>query len=304
MYWQKLILSSPSSLTDKISTFLEEEGALSVTFEPAQNEALFEPAPGSIPLWEQVRVCALFPAEINLQPIMASLKQTVLSDNTASHESCDCIIETVAEENWQLACQNEFPARCFANKLWICPSWDTPSISDKPCVLLDPGLAFGTGAHPTTALCLNWLATHIQQGEQVIDFGCGSGILAIAAIKLGAAEVWAVDNDPQALEATTKNAKKNHCDMSTLHILSPELLPTLKVDVIIANILANPLISLAPLFLSLLKPGGKLVLSGILENQIESVTHAYSPQVVFESPIIQEDWVCLSSVLTCSRTTH
>ncbi len=294
MSWQKLILQVPKHMAESASEYLEETGALSITLEPAENEELFEPAPGTTPLWQLTQLSALFAENTPLQDILVGLKQAIAPEAIVHYS-----METLADQDWQKACTDAFSPQCFGERLWICPSWHEPPEPDTPCVILDPGLAFGTGAHPTTALCLEWLAQFMQAGDSVIDYGCGSGILAIAALKLGAKEVWAVDNDPQALEATLENAKRNHCSPAALHVMTPPQLPPLQVDILLANILANPLIHLAPELLSLLKPQGKIVLSGILPQQADAVMAAYqSGGIAFSEPTIQDDWLRLEGTLS------
>jgi ribosomal protein L11 methyltransferase len=302
MQWQKLILLLPGDLTDTVGEHLTGLGALAVTCEPAENEALFEPLPGTTPLWQHTQLSALFDTDVDLNHIMQALQ---LPAKTAALPR----IEIILDQDWQKACQDAFPPRCFKQRLWVCPTWHELPEPNQPHIFLDPGLAFGTGAHPTTALCLEWLAEHIQPGDTLIDYGCGSGILAIAALKLGATEAWAVDNDPQALTATQENALLNHCTDQQLHVVSDSdsQLANVKVDVLVANILANPLIQLAPQLLQLLKPGGKLVLSGILSHQADAVAAAYQPSVSFLpatlSPLTdafasQEEWLRLEGILS------
>lgn len=289
--WQKLSIGSPSSKSELIAELLEEAGALAVTFEAANNEEIFEPKLGSTPLWQETQVIGLFEQQIKLDPIIKSIEKIV-----SPHNSLAYTLETVADQDWQKVCMDAFAPVCIADKLWINPSWHEQPADNKPVVVLDPGLAFGTGAHPTTALCLEWLANHIEQQSLVIDYGCGSGILAIAAIKLGARQCWAVDNDPQALEATTENAGRNAIYPPQLTSVLPEELPMIKADIVIANILANPLISLASTLTNLLKPGGKIVLSGILQQQAQAVMDAYKPTFSFGPVLCKEEWALIAGV--------
>ena len=187
---------------------------------------------------------------------------------------------------------DQFHPMRFGEKLWICPSWHEVNDPNAVIVKLDPGLAFGTGSHATTKLCLTWLATHDLKNKIIIDYGTGSGILAIAAMKLGAKKVYAIDIDTQALQAVEENAKNNNVP---IEICTPDkLTKNIKADIILANILANPLIALAPVFLSHLKQDAQIVLSGILVSQIDEVKHAYEPQIIFDTPVVEEEWGRLS----------
>ncbi len=189
-----------------------------------------------------------------------------------------------------------FQPRLFGEQFWVCPTWADVPHPNQPHIILDPGLAFGTGSHPTTALCLEWLANHPPINLRVVDYGCGSGILAISALKLGANQVWAVDIDPQALEATIENALRNELYSPLIEVRTPEQLSNEPVDLVMANILAKPLIELADSLLSLLKPKGKIILSGILTEQMEQVMLAYAAHVQWEKPMVQEDWVLLEGI--------
>lgn len=290
MIWQKFTLTIPAASVETVSELLEAAGAAAVTCSAAANEEIYEPVPGTTPLWQCTSVTGLFSAEVNLEQVKAMVSQAIaplVIENTQ--------IEPLIEQDWQRACMDAFHPVCFADRLWVYPSWQLPPDLDKPSVLLDPGLAFGTGSHPTTALCLEWLAQHLRTSQEVIDYGCGSGILAIAALKLGAKRAWAVDNDPQALEATTENARRNQLSEQTLSVCEPAELPTIQTDVLVANILANPLIALAARFSMLVRPGGQLVLSGLLAHQQEAIIQAYQPWFTFQTPMVKEEWLCLSA---------
>lgn len=286
--WHKLTINTTALHSDLLSDCLDEVGAIAITLTAAGQEELFEPAPDTTPLWQETQLAALFTEETDMQQVLAQLSQVLAPQALPSYQ-----LETVPEQNWQQACEQAFQPVCFANRLWIYPSWcDRPSTTE-PCILLDPGLAFGTGAHPTTALCLEWLATTLTPQQHVIDYGCGSGILAIAALALGAASCWAVDLDPQALEATRENARRNAIADTQLPTILPAELPALQVDVVIANILANPLVELAPQLSALLKPGGTIVLSGLLSHQTAMVMAAYASEFMFLPPKHQDEWALL-----------
>lgn len=266
-----------------ISEMLENMGALAVTLTDAEDQPIYEPDLNTIPVWKKSQITALFSPETQLDLIIKNLNIAIYT------------IEKIEDKAWERVCMDQFHPVCFGKKLWICPSWHEISEPDAVIVSLDPGLAFGTGSHSTTKLCLEWLALHHNEikNKIIIDYGCGSGILGIAAAKLGAAQVYAVDIDPQALLATQENAVRNQLSLPTL---KPEQLEDIQADIIIANILANPLITLAPTLLSHLKPNGHLVLSGILVQQSDDVQKAYQSMINFDSPMIEDEWVRLSGV--------
>jgi len=290
MDWQQLILEAgdldPGVLTD----FFEAQGALSVTLADAADQPVFEPEPGTTPLWSATRITALFSADADLSAIKRAL---------AGHFG-DSLLERVAQapledQDWERVWLERFQPMCFGEHLWICPAGQRPQEEAGQVLIdLDPGLAFGTGTHPTTALCLAWLDRHPPHAQRVIDFGCGSGILAIAALKLGATRVWGVDIDPQALWASRENALRNQVAERLTTVL-PDALSAQNVDLLLANILANPLIELAPHLAGRLRPGGQLVLSGILSEQAAAVQSAYTPWFRFSAPAEQEGWVRLQA---------
>lgn len=286
--WLQIHIDSSQQDTELLESLLILAGAVSVTFEDAANQPLLEPAVGTTPLWDHVRVTGLFENTVDPDAIVNFLLQQKQLAQPLSFT-----LEPLADQDWERRCLENFKPLHFGKRLWICPSWDKIHDEDAVCVILDPGLAFGTGTHPTTALCLEWLDTHPPLSQRMIDFGCGSGILALAALKLGAQHVWAVDHDPQALEATRNNGQNNHFDDSKLTVCSPEQLPQQQVDIIIANILAKPLQELMPLFTKLIKPGGYIVLSGILEEQIQEVTNTYQATFQFTTSTLREGWGCL-----------
>lgn len=284
----KITLAQTQNVED-LSHQLFEEGALSVTLEDAEDNPVFEPLPDEIILWKKTLVSAIFPREIALNKLILDLQQ---ANTGLGYE-----LETLVEKNWEKVWIEESSPLCFQNYLWICSSVCEPPNPDQPIVRLDPGLAFGTGTHPTTALCLDWLATNPPKQKDVIDYGCGSGILGIAALKLEARKVYAVDHDKQAMQATRNNAHINHIDAEDLEILSPnEFLPT--ADVLLANILANPLIELSGYFATKLRPNGQIVLSGILAEQLPLIEKAYEPYLTSITSKEQDGWVVVSGVRT------
>ncbi len=275
MSWYQLSFPVRRPEAHALTEQLEGAGALAVTLEDLGDEPLFEPPPGHTPLWERMRLSALF--ETRAQAEEAARRAGVPSYHIA----------LIEDKDWQAACRQDFPSLRFG-RLEICPSWQTPD-PRAVTVLLDPGLAFGTGAHPTTALCLAWIEQQDLEGKVLIDYGCGSGILAIAAAKLGA-EAWAVDIDPQALEATARNAERNAV---SIHTCPPQALPPIRAHALVANILAGPLMELAPAFAGHLLPGGGLALSGILAEQAGRVAAAYRPWFSLETAL-QGGWARLS----------
>lgn len=284
MPWTQISFQATRDLTELLSEALSLAGALSVTLQDAKDQPLLEPGVGETPIWDQVVVTGLFKSDINNQDILEKIRQQLPGAQLPPHN-----ISQLEDKAWEREWMKEFHPMRFGQRTWICPSWLPTPDPDAVNILLDPGLAFGTGTHPTTALCLEWLDQNIQGGETVIDFGCGSGILAIAAAKLGATTVWAIDNDPQALIATGNNAQSNGVQ-SVIKCVDAKQPPDVEVDVLLANILANPLISLETLFANLLKPGAVAILSGILIEQQDQIVEAYSKEFTLENCTNQEDW--------------
>lgn len=289
MPWQQLKLDTAASQADALAALLEELGAAAVTLQDAADQPLFEPAPGSTPLWDRTRITALFDAEEDLPAIVASLAAR------AERPLGDWRIEPLRDQDWERVWMERFVPLRFGSRLWVCPSWHTPPEPEAVNILLDPGLAFGTGTHATTGMCLEWLDARMQRGHSCIDFGCGSGILGVAACLLGAEAVWGVDIDPQALQATRANAERNGVG-DRIHTARPEALPPMQTDVVLANILAGPLIDLAARIATLAHPGGWIVLSGILAEQADDVIRAYAPWAALERWREREGWVCLEGV--------
>ncbi len=287
MPWLELtIVPAEHADPELLSELLFNAGANSVTLLDSADQAIFEPEPGATPLWQQTKVVGLFDTEQAARQFINEIKQTSLIDN---HD-----LSILNDKDWQNCWKEHFKASQFGTQLWICPSWQTPPDPEACNILLDPGLAFGTGSHATTSLCLNWLAANPPLDKTVIDYGCGSGILAIAASKLGAKCVYAVDIDPQALTATRQNAEQNNITATQLiTCLASDLLPV-KTDVLIANILANPLLKLATTFTELTRH--QLVLSGILQDQAEQVASHYRHWFDVLEVTDQEEWSCISAI--------
>ena len=270
MSWKQISFEVKKSETDLVSEVLMGLGSVSITYSDALDDAIYEPPVGQTPLWDNVKVNALFSSEVNQKSI-----ETSISD------ICNIVVidtVTLKDRVWEEECQKDFPSMRFGKRLWVCPSWDAESIlsNDSIVIHMDPGLAFGTGTHQTTSLCLEYLDSNPPKNLRVIDFGCGTGILAIATAKFGAKSVIAIDNDPQAVLSSKENVAKNKCEntITTIHLSDQE--NDKKCDLLIANILANPLVELEPLFSDLVHTNGMLLLSGILKEQVDRVVKCYS----------------------------
>jgi ribosomal protein L11 methyltransferase len=262
-------------------------GAHAVTLCDPGGQPLLEPGPGETPLWEQARVEALLPDELDTEPVLRALAENGIAASPGEAELSD-----VPDRDWERAWMDRFEPMRFGESIWICPWHVEPDPAWPVVVRLDPGLAFGTGTHATTALCLEWLDAHDLAGRRVIDYGCGSGVLAIAAALKGAARVLAIDHDPQALDATRDNAQRNGV-ADRIEAVLPEAGVEQAADVVVANILASPLIELAPMLAAFLRPGGRLVLSGILTEQAEVVEAAYLTRLRPAGRGEREGWVRL-----------
>lgn len=286
-YIQISITTNPEE-AELFADALHELDALSVTLEDAKDEDLFQLEPEETPLWSHVNVKALFDDTISPRVVIGDLKQLMKIGDPINYR-----IEKIADQDWVRLTQQHFKPQCYADHLWICPSWYEEPLTGK-IVKIDPGLAFGTGTHPTTHLCLDWLAHNPPAGDTVIDYGCGSGILALAAVTLGAQRVYATDHDEQAIIATNNNAELNeHINATNLTTCYPQQLPQLQADVVVANILANPLMTLAPTLAAHTRAQGKLLLSGILEHEIQHVAKAYQQDFNLLSVNTLEQWASL-----------
>ena len=289
MDWQQISFEVQKSEVDLISEVLMGLGSLSITCSDAQENDIYEPPVGTTPLWEKVTVAALFSSEMSKDYV----EKTIL-------EICDINISdasSLKDKVWEKECQKDFPAMQFGKKLWVCPSWDIkPELSTGAIVIeMDPGLAFGTGTHQTTSLCLEYLDENPPVNLDVIDFGCGTGILAIAAAKLKAKSVLAIDNDPQAVIASHENANKNHCNdvINAIHSMDQD--NSSRCDLLIANILANPIIELEPLFSEFLKSNGTILLSGIIKDQVKEVVSCYSQNFTDIKFANKDEWYRISA---------
>ncbi|PCH60299.1 MAG: 50S ribosomal protein L11 methyltransferase [SAR86 cluster bacterium] len=288
MPWQQLTVQIDSSGAEPLEQFIFDHGALSVTYQDAEDQPVFQQELGSTPLWDLAILSCLFDHEANLDSLLIALKQ-----HPAVIPQSQIKMEVVEDKDWERCWMDDFKAMQYADNLWICPSWLTPPDPSAVNIILDPGLAFGSGSHETTSLCLQWLAQANLTDLHIIDYGCGSGVLAIAAALLGAGQVTAVDNDPQAILATGDNRLRNNISSAKLKAYLPPQTPSLQGDILVANILAAPLISLAPELAKLVKPQGTVVLSGILENQADEVIASYQEWFEMEAVVTNGDWIRL-----------
>ena len=289
--WQELHFTARKDQVQALEEWLFERGALSVTLEDDADQPLLEPGPGETPLWDVVRVTALYVGDQDITPILGEIPPNLIT--SASRAPVP-----VADREWARVWENEFHPLQMGERLWICPSWTPPPDPDAINILLDPGLAFGTGTHPTTAMCLRSMDADLGSGARVVDYGCGSGILGIAAVRLGATAVLGVDNDPQAITASLNNAARNHVPREAFSVVLPEdeLVSSWRgaATWVVANILAGPLVVLAPVLTSLMTPRGRLLLAGLLADQAEEVIKAYAPTIDLVIADQQEGWVLLS----------
>lgn len=290
MPWLQVRLAITPEQAETYEDALLEVGAVSVTFMDAEDQPIFEPDLGTTPLWTHTHLLALFEADTDEANLVAHLE--LLTGGTLPEHQ----IERIEDQDWERSWMDNFQPMRFGRRLWIVPSWHEAPEPDAVNLLLDPGLAFGTGTHPTTALCLEWLDGQDLADCEVLDFGCGSGILAIAALLLGARQAVGTDIDPQALEASRDNALRNGIDPARFPVYLPADLPVKPAELVVANILAGPLVSLAPQITSLVAPGGRLALSGILAEQAEEVRTAYADAFDLDPTAEKDGWVRISGV--------
>jgi ribosomal protein L11 methyltransferase len=298
--WLQITLALGTQEAAEFETVLQAHGAVAITYESHADEVVLEPKPGEIPLWQHISLVALFSIDTNISGLNEALRLL----DAKVHERLD--VAFVAEEDWQQRLVNHTVSAEFGGRLLLLPKIDAVAQrvvakAEKPALYLEPGLAFGSGSHPTTRMCLEWLASHIKADQVVLDFGCGSGILAIGAALLGA-RVIAVDHDDQAITATRENAQFNGVSeqIQTLTLVDwgrdGSRQASEHFDVVVANILAAPLIDLAPTFSRSLRQGGSLVLAGVLDHQASRVMQAY-PGINFGPTVAEDEWVCLAGTL-------
>ena len=289
--WQELHCTARKDQIDALEEWFFAAGALSVTLEDQADQPLLEPGPGETPLWDTVQVTALFAGDYDLKPVLAAFPEEMV---TGAPEG----IVPVADREWTRVWEDQFQPMQMGKRLWICPSWTPPPERDAVNLLLDPGLAFGTGTHPTTAMCLRALDAASLEHTRMVDYGCGSGILGIAAALLGAQQVLGIDNDPQAITASHDNAVRNGLSAPQFSASLPDTAALESwrgsADWVVANILAGPLIELAPTLTALMAPQSRLLLAGLLEAQAEQIIAAYAPSVTLAIADQQEEWVLLA----------
>lgn len=297
MAWVSLKIEAQDNTADLISDTLMELGALSAIIEDANAETIDEQPifgePGDPPpgIWQQNLVSALFDEGVDIEAVMADLQ----SQTKLPH--LNYTTETIEEQDWVRATQSQFDPIKITDGLWIVPTWHDSPNPDAINIILDPGLAFGTGSHPTTHLCLAWLTQTVKPEQTVLDYGCGSGILAIAAKKLGAAKVVGVDIDPQAIQSSLYNADQNYI---TADFYPASQYQTAEYDIVVANILSSALSVLAPALASSCKAGGKIALSGILREQESAVSAIYAEWFDMETPQYMDSWVLLTGTRKCA----
>ena len=292
MAWQSVSFLTDAAHAEPLCDALIDLGALSAIIEdadagtPEETPQFGEPGSINSPGWARSKVNAMTDLETDIAALLSEAAALCGLPNIP-----DFTVDTIEEQNWVQLTQSQFDPIRVSDRLWIVPSWHDSPNPDAINLILDPGMAFGTGSHPTTRLCLEWLEKQVQPGDKVLDYGCGSGILGIAAAKLGAGYVAGVDIDPQAVEAARANAERN----AVIARFEDSAEPLAgEYDLVVANILSNPLRVLAPAICAHVRQGGKLALSGILREQAEEIMAIYTPWVALNIADIREDWVCLA----------
>lgn len=288
MPWIQLKISVKAEHAEQVGDMLSANGAQAVTFVDAKDTPMYEPKPGEVLLWPDTQVVGLYPAEQQMQEIITRLEKSKILGKGFVY-----LLDQLEDKDWEREWMENFHPMQFGQRLWICPSWRDIPNPEAVNVMLDPGLAFGTGTHPTTSLCLRWLDGLELADKSVVDFGCGSGILGIAALKLGAKHVCGIDIDPQALQASLENARRNEVE-DRIAVYLPQNQPDLQADVVLANILAGPLKELRQVITDYCKVGGRIVLSGILDSQAEQIAALYAADFVLEPIAIEGEWARVS----------
>jgi ribosomal protein L11 methyltransferase len=280
MQWQQFVMRLEALNPESVEAIFLRHGAHSVTFSDAGDKPVLEPAPGETPLWNDTRITGLFGTDADLDSLEIDLRDSLELEQLPRHR-----IEALEDRDWEREWLKDFGPMRFGERLWICPA-DTEADDDAIVVRLDPGLAFGTGTHATTAMCLEWLDSAGLEGRTLLDYGCGSGVLAIAALKLGCSQALAMDIDVQAVTATGQNAAQNGVQSRLTVTASADDIEG-QFDIVVANILAGPLAELAASIAQHVKIGGLLTLSGILSEQVDDVLDAYAPWMDFEEPVFR-----------------
>lgn len=298
MSWLQLELETHKAQAEELSELLEQFGALSVSLSASSDEPVFDLLDQGLAdqhrehkqLWEKTRLTALLHPDSDLDIMLVCLRDRVGGENIFDHK-----IELIKDKDWVGEFKAAHQPLTFSNRVCICPSWCEPPENSLPTLILDPGLAFGTGTHPTTSLCIEWLAENNISDKVVIDYGCGSGILAMVAALLGAKQIYAVDIDSQAIQAAKENIGRNNLtEKIHVGIVKDADLPV--ADVLVANILMNPLKGLTETFSALTKPGGDIVLSGLLHVQAEECLEAYASCFNMDEPVFNQEWTRLHGI--------
>ena len=291
MSWLQLTLHTDKASAEMLSDLLNQFGAISVSLSAACNQSLYdEETMNDTELWDTTRITAQLHTDTDLDILLICLRNRVGAEKIFNHN-----FELIHDRDWVSEYKRETGPVVFGERLCICPGWCKPPENIQHYINLEPGLAFGTGLHVTTSLCLNWLANNDLESKQIIDYGCGSGILALAALELGADYAYAIDVDPQAIMASQENAKRNNMK-EKLTIAYPDEMELPAADILMANILSGPLVELAPKFEHLVKPGGKIILSGILAVQTEECLSTYSSWFNMGAPLFQNEWTMLTGI--------
>lgn len=290
MFWLQLTLESDPENAKKLVEMLQRFDAVSISLSASSNEPIFAVDTEKTNLWERTRITALLDKNIDIDTLLICLRNHVGTENIHSHA-----ISILKDRQWVDQFQASHKPQIIAERLCICPTWCPAPENDIATVYLSPGIAFGTGKHTTTAACLNWMANHNITDKSLIDYGCGSGILALAALKLGAKKVYAIDVDPQALQSTKDNAQRNHIS-TQLCISHPDAIELPTADILVANILLQPLQTLSNHFAHLLRPGGDIVVSGLLATQADICSKTYARWFTMDAPIFSNEWALLHGI--------
>lgn len=295
MPWLQVKIATTPTLAENFEDLLLDSGALSVTYQDTQDQPIYEPELGTTPLWRNTTISALFDAQNDMQALRAELNDAC--NNSEMQASIDSLsIEILEDKDWERQWMKSYKPMQFGNRLWVCPSWCDVPDPNAVNLMLDPGLAFGTGTHPTTELCLRWLDSIDVTDQEITDYGCGSGILGIAALLLGAKSVLAVDIDSQALQATQTNLLRNNLAPTRLSTYLPENAPQRETQILIANILSGPLVELAPLIAQRVRHKGLIALSGLLTEQQQEIINAYSPWFILDQAVLLDGWIRVTGV--------
>lgn len=295
MPWLQVKIATTPTLAENFEDLLLDSGALSVTYQDTQDQPIYEPELGTTPLWRNTTISALFDAQNDMQALRAQLNDAC--NNSEMQASIDSLsIEILEDKDWERQWMKSYKPMQFGNRLWVCPSWCDVPDPNAVNLMLDPGLAFGTGTHPTTELCLRWLDSIDVTDQEITDYGCGSGILGIAALLLGAKSVLAVDIDSQALQATQTNLLRNNLAPTRLSTYLPENAPQRETQILVANILSGPLVELAPLIAQRVRHKGLIALSGLLAEQQQEIINAYSPWFILDQAVLLDGWIRVTGV--------